>query len=129
MAAIVATIVTAFTRFFAFLKTLWGLLATFIEAVWAASMVALDVTVAALSSVLVFAATFLVDALVLLITIALSILPAMPQSPAGASDFSMLGQANRYIPVSEVAAFTAVWGTIFGAIAAYKLAKFIRGAG
>jgi hypothetical protein len=129
MAAIVATLINVFSRLYDFLRLLWGLLAGFFVAVWDAFILLVQPFINILVQITVFLVKFTADVLLFILTLAVSILPVMPDTPAGSTDFSMLGQANRYLPISEVAALALVWSTIFGAIAAYKLAKFVRGAG
>lgn len=127
MAAIVQTIVTSFIRFFDFLRYLWMVFVGWINFAWSSSMAVLDALLAASLEIFLFGIRAVTDVLLFIFTIAVALLPTMPDVPQVGS--LSLGGANRYVPITEVLALAGVWATIFGAIGAYKLAKFVRGAG
>jgi hypothetical protein len=125
MSAIVQTLVNVFRRLFGFLGDLWGLLGSFFESVWSASIQVVDLFLAAIASIVVFGIQVFVDIQMFALETAVQLLPMMPQS-TDIGDFSLVALANRYMPLGEIGALGSVWALIFGAISAWKLANFIR---
>ena len=86
----------------------------------------LDFSVNFWLAVFVFLANVLADVLLVPLELGVRLLPNMPEA---VDSFSVASQANVYLPLVEAAALTAAWGSVFGLIGAYKLAKFVRGGG
>lgn len=128
MFAIVQTIFNSFFRFFNLLEWLWAWLAYWVTAVWGAGVHVLQLVINVAAGLLVFVLQVVTDLIMALFALILTITPEMYAGP-GIMGGLPLNQVNRYLPFTEVAALSAVWIAIFGGIGAYKLAKFIRGAG
>lgn len=83
------------------------------------------------SKVLVFALDKLLDLAVALLLWLVGKLPDMVGAPPiDMSVFvSVVGFANRWFPVQEMAQALVYWSIIYGAVFLYKTVKFVRGGG
>ena len=137
MQAIVTTLVRLFTELGDWYTDRWDDFIDLIEEVWDASMDVADMVGVYYNEVLGFYWQFWQDIFLLLCNVFIDIffiflsvpVGLLPDMPDGPDSVSIVGQANVYLPVVEAVALTAAWGTVFGLIAAYKLAKFVRGGG
>lgn len=129
MQALINTIVSFATAIFDFFKGIWEVAVKWIRVVWNAAMDVADLLLSAFLQLFVWIVQGVTEVLLILFSLAVNLLPSMPDSPSVGSLGDIVTQANRYIPVSEMASMTGVWSAIFAAVGMYKLAKFVRGAG